>query len=110
MRLFFLLLAVAFLFVASPILAGEQITLPEKKITVDIKKAGARKALAALLENSGLRYNLSSDVTDDIKVNIEAKKTKWSDVFTALLAQARLIYHISPDGTIQVAPAAAEQN
>ncbi len=78
--------------------------LPSKKITVDIKKAGARSALTALLENSGVKYQIAEEITNDIKVNVEAKKTKWSEVFSKLLQQAKLTYHMSEDGTLEITP------
>lgn len=82
-------------------------SLPSKKISVDIKKAGARSALTALLENSGIKFMLAEEITNDVKVNVEAKKTKWSEVFAKILSQAKLTYHVGEDGTIEVTPAIA---
>lgn len=80
--------------------------LPSKIVNVTLKKAGARNALTALLNNSGVKYSIAEDVGNETKVNLEYKKTKWSDVFTQLLEQAQLTYQMDGEGVITVTPAA----
>lgn len=84
------------------IIATKPVTLPTTKITVDLKQTGARKALITLLYNSGLKYNLGADVTNDVKVDVTAAKTNWSEVFSQVVAQAKLQYETASDGTLQI--------
>lgn len=82
--------------------ANNNAELPTKKITVEIKKAGVRSALQALFDNSGSKFSLADEITNDLKVDVEAVKQKWSDVFANVLKQAGLRYNVANDGTIEV--------
>lgn len=102
-------LVIAVLFAGLFASASPTAELPNKKITVEIKKAGVRDALEALFENSGSKFSLAEEITNDQKIDIEATKTKWSDVFSKVLTQAGLTYRMADDGTVEVSSQAAAE-
>src|SRR5688572_13789437 len=79
-------------------------SLPGHKISLKQKKVGLRDLLTSLLDETGLKYRLSNNVTNDKKVSVDVKEAKWSEVFQFVVDKGDLNYRMTAKKMLLISP------
>ncbi|MGZ6435051.1 MAG: hypothetical protein ACXWRE_17075 [Pseudobdellovibrionaceae bacterium] len=81
--------------------------LPIRHLSVQAQNIGARDAIKSLLDQSGLKYDLPSSLTNTKKISIEAKDIAWSDVFKMTTTEAGYTYEFDSKNVLHLKPTEA---
>jgi hypothetical protein len=77
---------------------------PHKKITLQVRKLGARDVIKDMLDQAPIGYILPESLTNDLKVSVNAHNVEWSYVFKLVLDRAGYVYYVSPQGLLTLTP------
>ena len=77
---------------------------PGHKITLQIRKLGARDVIKNMLDQAPVSYILPESLTNDLKISVDAQNIEWSYVFKLVLDRAGYVYYVSPEGLLTLTP------